>query len=76
MFDGVGVESVTEQLVTLPVVLHPTSAQLNLNATDIDKCMRKKKGCARIQNDGFVIAHTTTKHNPWRSNKAFNKSLA
>ena len=74
MFDGMGVESVTEQLVTLPVVLHPTSAQLNMNVTNIDNC--GKKGCARIQDDDFMIAHTTAKHNPWCSSKARDESLA
>ena len=64
MFDGMGVESVTEQLVTLPVVLHPTSAQLNMNVTNIDN------------DDDFMIAHTTAKHNPWCSSKARDESLA
>ena len=36
MFFGVGVESEAEQFVTLPVILHPTSAQPELNVTDID----------------------------------------
>ena len=41
MLNGVGVESVTEQLVTLPEVLHPTSEQPDLNVADIAKYGKK-----------------------------------
>ena len=75
MFDGVGVESVTEQFVTMPKVLHLTSDQPGLNVPDIHKCGTKHR-CGRIHNNECVLADTQGKHNQRRYSKTRDAYVA
>lgn len=69
MFDGVGVVSVAEQLVPLPVILHPTSAQPKLNVTDIDICelyARRKLSTGLEGGVGEIRGEVTHRGKQWQ----------